>query len=42
LALKDFWLLPEIKSALKGGKFQDIENIQKKNMTTALKAITQE
>jgi hypothetical protein len=29
LALNDFWLLPEIKSALKGRKFQDVEDTQK-------------
>jgi hypothetical protein len=38
LALNDFWLFPEIKSALKGQRFWDIEDIQK-NATTALKAI---
>jgi hypothetical protein len=25
----DFWLFPEIKSALKGQRFQDIEEMQK-------------
>jgi histone-lysine N-methyltransferase SETMAR len=30
LAPNDFWLFPEIKSALKGRKFQDVEDIQKK------------
>jgi hypothetical protein len=29
LALNGFWLFPEIKSALKGRKFQDTEDIQK-------------
>jgi len=28
LAPYDFWLFPEIKSALKGRRFQDIEDIQ--------------
>jgi hypothetical protein len=37
----DFWLFPKIKSALKGRKFQDIEDIQK-NLTMALKAIPQQ
>jgi hypothetical protein len=30
LALNDFWLFPNIKSALKGRRFQDIEGIQNK------------
>jgi hypothetical protein len=30
MARNDFWLFPEIKSALEGRKFQDIENIKKK------------
>jgi hypothetical protein len=30
LASDDFWLFPEIKSALKGRRFQNIEDIQKK------------
>jgi hypothetical protein len=34
LALNDFWLFPEIKSALKGWRFQDTEDIKKKNVTT--------
>jgi hypothetical protein len=29
LALKDFWLFPKIKSALKVQRFEDIEDIQK-------------
>jgi histone-lysine N-methyltransferase SETMAR len=29
LAPNDFWLFPEIKSALKGPNFQGIEDIQK-------------
>jgi hypothetical protein len=29
LALKDFWLFPEIKSASNGQRFQDIEDINK-------------
>jgi hypothetical protein len=37
LAPNDFWLFPKIKSALKGRRFQDIEDI-KKNVTTLLKA----
>jgi hypothetical protein len=36
LAPYDFWLLPKIKSAIKGGRFQDIEDIQKRNVTMAL------
>jgi hypothetical protein len=43
LTLNDFWLFPEIKSALKGQIFQDIEDIQKKkNVMTALEAIPQQ
>jgi len=38
----DFWLFPKIKSALNGRRFQDIEDIQKKNVTTAPKAIPQQ
>jgi hypothetical protein len=38
LALIDFWLFPEIKSALMGWRFQDIQDIQKKEVM-ALKAI---
>jgi hypothetical protein len=30
LVPNDFWLFPKIKSALKGLRFQDIEDIQKK------------
>jgi hypothetical protein len=30
LAPNDFWLIPKLKSVLKGRKFQDIEDIQKK------------
>jgi hypothetical protein len=30
LALNDFWLFPKIKSALKGQRFQDTEDTQKK------------
>jgi hypothetical protein len=29
LASNDLWLFPEIKSALKGRRFQDIEDIEK-------------
>jgi hypothetical protein len=29
LAQNDFWLFPKIKSARKGRRFQDIEDIQK-------------
>jgi hypothetical protein len=36
LALNDFWLFPKIKSV------QNIEDIQKKNMTMASKAIPQQ
>jgi len=39
LAWNDFWLFPKIKSALKGLRFQDTEDI--KNVTT-LKAIQQQ
>jgi hypothetical protein len=38
LFLNDLWLFPEIKFALKGWRFQNIEDIQK-NVTMALKAI---
>jgi hypothetical protein len=41
LAPNDLWLLPEIKSALKGRRFQDIENIQK-NVKMVLETIPQE
>jgi histone-lysine N-methyltransferase SETMAR len=41
LALNDFWLFPEIKSALKGRRFQDIEDIQT-DVTTELKAFPQQ
>jgi len=40
LAPNDFWLFPKIKSALKGRRFQDTEDIQR-NVTTTLKAISQ-
>jgi hypothetical protein len=33
LAPNDFWLFPEVKSALRGQRFQDIEGIQKNVMT---------
>jgi hypothetical protein len=39
-APNDFWLFPKIKSALKGGKFQDIVDIQN-NTTTAVKDVPQ-
>jgi hypothetical protein len=43
LAPNDFWLFPKIKSALKGRRFQDIEDIQKKKkVTSALKDIPQQ
>jgi hypothetical protein len=41
LAPNDFWLLPKIKSTLKGPRFQDTEEIQN-NVMTALKAIPQQ
>jgi hypothetical protein len=41
LALNDFWLFPKLKSALKGQRFQDIEDIQN-NVTMALKAVPQQ
>jgi hypothetical protein len=37
LALNDFWLLPKIKSALKGQSFLDTEDIRRK--VTALKGV---
>jgi transposase len=40
LAPNDFWLFPEIKSALKRRRFQDIEDI--KYVTMALKAVPQQ
>jgi len=42
LAPNDFWLFPKIKSALKGQRFQDTEDIQKKKVMMALKAIPQQ
>jgi hypothetical protein len=36
------WLFPKVKSVLKGRRFQDIEDIQKRNLTTTLKAIQQQ
>jgi hypothetical protein len=41
LAPSDFLLFLKIKSSLKGRKFQEIEDIQKK-ITTALEAIPQQ
>jgi hypothetical protein len=41
LAPNDLWLFPKIKSALKGRRFQDTEDIQK-NVTTALEAVPQQ
>jgi hypothetical protein len=41
LVLNDLWLFPEIKSALKGQKFQNIKDMQR-NVTTALKVILQQ
>jgi hypothetical protein len=38
----NFWMFPKINSALKGRRFQDTEDIQKKNVTTAPKAIPQQ
>jgi hypothetical protein len=40
LTPNDFWLFPKTRSALKGRRFRDIEDIQN-NVTTALKAIPQ-
>jgi len=40
-APSDFWLFPKIKSALKGRRFQDTEDIQK-NVMTILKAVPQQ
>jgi hypothetical protein len=40
LAPNDFWLFPKTKSALKGRRFQDLEDI--KSVTTALKAVPQQ
>jgi hypothetical protein len=42
LVPNDSWLFPDIKSALKGRRFQDIEDIRKKKDTTTLKGIQQE
>jgi hypothetical protein len=41
LALNDFWLFPKIKSALKGRRFQDIEDIRR-NVTKVLEATPQQ
>jgi len=41
LAPNNFWLFPKIKSALKGQRFQDTEDIQK-DVMMALKAIPQQ
>jgi transposase len=41
LAPNDFWLFPEIKSALKGRRFQVTERVEE-NVTTALKAVPQQ
>jgi hypothetical protein len=41
LAPNDFQLFPRIKSALKGQRFQNTEDIQK-NVTMALKAVPQQ
>jgi hypothetical protein len=38
MTLNDFWLFPKIKSALKGRRFQDTEDIQQ-NAMMQLKAI---
>jgi hypothetical protein len=40
-APNDFWLFPKIKSALKGPRFQNTEDIHE-NVTTALKPFTQQ
>jgi hypothetical protein len=37
LASNDFWRIPKIKSALKGRRFQDNENMEE-NVTMTLKA----
>jgi hypothetical protein len=42
LAPNDFWLFPEIKSILKGQRFHGIKDIQKENVTAALKGIPQQ
>jgi hypothetical protein len=39
LAPNDLYLFPEIQSDLKGRRFQDTEDIQRKIMITALKDI---
>jgi hypothetical protein len=41
LALNDFWLFSKIKSALKGLRFQDTEDI-KRNVVTVLEAVLQQ
>jgi hypothetical protein len=42
LVPNDFLLFPKIKSALERRRFQDTENIKKRNVLMALKAITQQ
>jgi hypothetical protein len=41
LTPNDLWLFPNIKSALKGRRFPDTEDIQKK-LTAVLKAVPQQ
>jgi hypothetical protein len=42
LVPNDFWLFPQIKSVLKGQRFQDTEDIQRKVTTSSLKAVPQQ
>jgi hypothetical protein len=39
LSPNDFWLFPEIKFALKGRGFQDIEDVRNKDVTTVQEAV---
>jgi hypothetical protein len=38
MALRDFWLFPQLKTVLKGKRFEDIDAIQK-NATSTLHTI---
>jgi hypothetical protein len=39
MALRDFWLFPQLKTVLKGKRFEDIDAIQK-NTTSTLHTMT--
>jgi hypothetical protein len=41
LVLNDFWPFPKIKPSIKGRRFQDIEDIQKKKVTCIPKCFHQ-